>query len=111
MKEGMEFMINALRGWVLSDLDKLFHQTDLPFTAPITLFPLPPKFLMPQVKAYNELKDPLDHLESFKTLMYLQGMVDEIMCRAFLITLKGLAKVWFSKLTPNFINTFKELSI
>ena len=80
MKEGMEFMINALRGWVLSDLDKLFHQTDLPFTAPITLFPLLPKFRMPQVKAYNELKDPLDHLESFKTFLHLQSVVNEIIC-------------------------------
>ena len=34
----------------------------------------------------------------------------EIMCRAFPTTLKGLAKVWFSKLTPNTVSTFKELS-
>ena len=71
MKKGMDFMINALRGWLSSDLDKLFHQTDLPFTAPVTSFPLPPKFRMPQLEAYDESKDPLDHLESFKTLMYL----------------------------------------
>ena len=32
------------------------------------------------------------------------------MCRAFPTTLKGLAKIWFSRLTPNFVNTFKELS-
>ena len=37
-------------------------------------------------------------------------MVDEIMCRTFLTTLKGFARVWFSKLTPNSISTFKELS-
>ena len=86
-------MMNALRGWVSSDLDELVHQTDSPFTAPVTLFPLLPKFRMPQVKAYDELKDPLDHLESFKTLMNLQGVADEIMCRAFLTTLKGLARV------------------
>ena len=65
---------------------------------------------MPQVEAYDESKDPLDHLESFKTLMHLQGMADEIMCRAFSTMLKGLARVWFNKLTPNSINTFKELS-
>ena len=65
---------------------------------------------MPQVEAYDESKDPLDHLESFKTLMHLQGMTDEIMCQAFPTMLKGLARVWFNKLTPNSINTFKELS-
>ncbi|XP_065630950.1 uncharacterized protein LOC136068151 [Quercus suber] len=32
------------------------------------------------------------------------------MCRAFPTTLKGSARVWFSRLTPNSISTFKELS-
>ena len=77
---------------------------------PITSFLLPPKFYMPQVKAYNGSKDPLYHLESFKTLMHLQGVADEVMCRAFPTTLKGPARVWFSRLTPNSISTFKELS-
>ena len=42
--------------------------------------------------------------------MHLQGVPDEIMCRAFPITLKGEARIWFNKLTSNSINTFKELS-
>ena len=80
MKKWMDFMINALRGRVSNDLNKLVHQTNLPFTTPITSFSLPPKFRMPQIEAYDGSKDPLDHLESFKTLMHLQGVVDEIMC-------------------------------
>ena len=32
------------------------------------------------------------------------------MCRAFLTTLKGLAWVWFSKIPPNTISSFEELS-
>ena len=110
MKERMNFMMNTLRGGVLSDLDELVHQTDSPFTALVTSFPIPLKFRMPQVETYNGSKDPLDHLESFKTLVHLQGVVDEIMCQAFLTTLKGPAKVWFSKLTPNSNSTFKEQS-
>ena len=94
----------------VNDLDELVYRTNLPFTALVTLFPLPPKFRMPQVETYDESKDPLDHLKSFRTLMHLQGVVDEIMCRAFPATLKGLARIWFSKLTPNSIGTFKELS-
>ena len=43
--------------------------------------------------------------------MHLQGVADEIMCRAFLTTLKGPARVWFSRLTPNSICTFKELNV
>ena len=80
MKEWMDFMMNALRGQVSSDLNKLVHRTDSPFTASITSFPLLLKFRMPQVEAYDGSKDPLDHLESFKTLIRLQGVVDEIMC-------------------------------
>ncbi|XP_075640696.1 uncharacterized protein LOC142612494 [Castanea sativa] len=32
------------------------------------------------------------------------------MCRAFPTTLKGPIRIWFSRLTPNSIGTFKELS-
>ena len=32
------------------------------------------------------------------------------MCRAFPTILRGAARIWFSRLTPNSINTFKELS-
>ena len=51
---------------------------------------------MPQIESYDRVKDPLDHLETFKTLMHLQGVVNEIMCRAFPMTLKGPARIWFS---------------
>ena len=89
MKERMDFMMNALKGRVSNNLDKLVHQTDFPFTALATSFPLPSKFRMPQIEANDGSKDPLDHLESFKTLMHLQGVLDEIICRAFPTTLKG----------------------
>ena len=65
---------------------------------------------MLQIDSYDGVKDPLDHLEPFKTLMHLQGVANEIMCRAFLTTLKGVTRIWFSWLTPNSISTFMELS-
>ena len=71
IKERMDFMMNALRGRVFSDLDDLVHRIDSPFTVSVTSFPLPSKFHMPQVESYDESKDPLDPLESFKTLMHL----------------------------------------
>ena len=80
MKEWTDFMMNALRGRVSNDLNKLVHQMNLAFTTPVTSFPFPPKFRMPQIEAYDGSKDPLDHLESFKTLMHLQGVADEIVC-------------------------------
>ena len=87
--------MNALKGQVSSNLDDLFHRTNSPFTAFVTSFPLPPKFRMPQVETYDGSKDLLNHLESFKTLMHLQGVADEIICRAFPTTLKGSARIWF----------------
>ena len=106
MKEQMDVMMNALKGRVSSDL----HRIDSPFTISINSFPLPQKFRMPQIESYDRANDPLDHLETFKTLMHLQGVANEIMCRAFPTTLKGLVRIWFSRLTPNSISTFKELN-
>ena len=107
----MDFMMNALRRRVSSDLDELVHRTDSPFMASVTSFPLPSKFRIPQVESYDGSKDPLDHLESFKTLMYLQGVANEIMFRAFPTTLKGPTRIWFSRLMPNLVSTFKELNV
>ena len=69
MKEKMDMMLNALKGRVFTNLGKLV--TNSPFTAQVTSFPFPTKFWMPQVEAYGDSWDPLDHLESFKTLMHL----------------------------------------
>lgn len=103
-------MMNTMKGWVSTKLDELVHQTNSPFTTQVTSFPLPIKFWIPQEKVYNRSRDPLDRLESLKTLMHLQWVLDEIMCKAFPTMLKGPARVWFSKLAPNTISTFKELS-
>ena len=98
-------------GRVSNNLDDLVNKTDSPFTLSVNSFPLPQKFHMPQIESYDRVKDPLDHLETFKTLMHLQGVPNEIMCRAFPTTLKGPARIWFNRLTPNPINTFKELNV
>ena len=110
MKEQMEVIMNALKGRVSSDLNDLVNRTDSLFIAVVNSFPLPHKFRMSHIDSYDGVKDPLDHLETFKTLMHFQGVADEIMCRAFPTTLKGAARIWFSRLTPNSVSTFKELS-
>ena len=110
VKEQMKVTMNALKGRMSSDLDDLVNKTDSPFTPFVNSFPLSQKFRMLQIESYDGVKEPLDHLETFKTLMHLQGMSNDIMCRAFPTTLKGPARIWFSRLTSSFINTFKELS-
>ena len=71
MKEQMEIMMNTLKRLVSNDLNDLVNKTDSPFTPSINSFPLPQKFRMSQIESYDGVKDPLDHLETFKTLMHL----------------------------------------
>ena len=52
----------------------------------------------------------MDHIESFKTLMLLQMTLDKGICRAFPTTLKGVTRVWFSKIPLETIADFEQLS-
>ena len=89
MEDRMDLMMIAIKGRTAT-LDDLVHHTDFTFIAQVTSCPLPLKFQMPSLESYNGAKDPLDHLESFKTLIHLQGILNGIMCRAFPTILKGL---------------------
>ena len=74
-------------------VDDLVHRTDSPFMASINGHPLPPKFKMPSLDSYDGTRYPFDHIATFKTMIHLQGVPDEIMCRAFPTTLIGPARV------------------
>ena len=56
------------------------------------------------------MKDPIEYIESFKTLMNLQMMLDEVTCRAFPTTLKDVAREWFRKLSLGTISKFEQQS-
>ena len=56
-------------------------------------------------------KDLIDHLNTYKNEMELHGYQDPVRCRAFTITLKGLAFAWFNRLPPSSISFFREISI
>ena len=92
-------------------MDTLVQQIESPFTAEVLHFPLPAKFKMPQVEAFDGVRDPVDHLNTYKNQMELYGHQDPVQCRAFAITLKGPAFAWFNRLPPSSISSFKELSI
>ena len=57
--------MNALKGRVSNDLDDLVNRTDSLFTDSVNSFPLSHKFRMPQINSYDEVKDLLNHLETF----------------------------------------------
>ena len=94
----------------VNPIDDLVHRIDSPFMTSINSHPLPPKFKMPSLDSYDGMCDPFDHIATFKITMHLQGVPDEIICRTFLTTLKGPARVSFSKIPPNTVSSFKELS-
>ena len=54
MKEKMDMMMNAMRGWVSTNLDKLILWTDFLFIAQVTSFPFPVMFRILQLEAYDE---------------------------------------------------------
>ena len=66
---------------------------------------------MPQVEAFDGIKDPVDHLNTYKNQMELHGYQDPVRCRAFATTLKGPAMAWFNRIPPATISSFRELSI
>ena len=82
-------MKEVVRGHAPDTMDTLVQQTESPFTAEVLHFPLPAKFRTPQVEAFDEVRDPVDHLNTYKNQMELHGYQDHVRCRAFAITLKG----------------------
>ena len=91
-------MKNSLKAKAARNLDNLVHQADSPFISSIVNFLLPPRFEVPSLENFDGTKDPFDYLKAFKTIMQLQAILEEIMCRAFLMGLRESARVWFNKL-------------
>ncbi|XP_057484602.1 uncharacterized protein LOC130770973 [Actinidia eriantha] len=92
-------------------VDTLVRQTEPPFTERILRARVSSRFKLPtQLGIYEGKTDPMDHLDSYKSLMLLQGCSDEVMCKAFSATLKGSARSWFRKLLPGTVDSFGDLS-
>ena len=104
-------MKEVVKGRALDTMDTLVQQTESPFTAEVLHFPLPAKFRMPQVETFDGVKDPVNHLNTYKIQMELHGYQDPVRCRAFATTLKSPALVWFNRIPPSSISSFRELSI
>ncbi|KAK3012770.1 hypothetical protein RJ639_009184 [Escallonia herrerae] len=65
---------------------------------------------MPPCESYDGTGDPMEHLAHFTSGMNLHLVPDQIMCRAFPVTLKGAAHVWFQHLTPRSISYWAQLA-
>ena len=82
---------------------------DSPFIAAVLECPVPSKFRLPQLEPFDGLKDPLDHLNTFKMTLGLQQPPDEILFHSFPTILKGVATEWFTKLPTSSIDNFEQL--
>jgi hypothetical protein len=87
----------------------MLEDENLPFIERVKAYPMPDKFKMPRIEKYDGGGDLQAHLEAFREHIILHGTLDEIACRAFPLTLKGVAKDWFTGLPPKSVGTFKEL--
>jgi hypothetical protein len=87
----------------------MLKDESLPFTERVKAYPMPDKIKMPQIKKYDGSEDPQTHLKAFREHLILHGTPDEIACKAFPMTLKGVAKDWFTGLPLKSVGTFKEL--
>ena len=106
----MDELRSAIKEKTERSVDRLVRATDSPFTVVVLECPVPSKFQLPQLEPFDGLKDPQDHLNTFKTTLGLQQPPDEILCHSFPTTLKGAAKEWFTKLPMSSIDNFEQLS-
>ena len=108
MRKEMDELKSAMKDKGTKNLDGMIQRTESPFTTEVLNHPLPPKLCLPQLESCDGSKDPLDHIESFKALMLLHMTPDEVMCKGFPTTLKGAARIWFSKIPPRTIANFEN---
>ncbi|KAF5481765.1 hypothetical protein F2P56_002393 [Juglans regia] len=94
----------------LSTMDQLHTSTGLPYMEEVMAVPIPPKFKVLAIEIYDGERDPLKHLETFRAHMTLHGFPGEVACRAFPLTFKGPACVWFISLAPGSVDSFGELT-
>ncbi|KAL5573118.1 hypothetical protein UlMin_022715 [Ulmus minor] len=67
------------------------------------------KLKLPDAK-YDGTGDLADHLENYRSLMELNLATNAFKCRAFVITLTGVARRWFRTLRPGTVSSFHQLS-
>ena len=71
IRKEMDKLKKAIKDKGGENLDGMIRRTDSPFTTEVLNRPLSPKFRLAQLESHDGSKDPLDHIESFKTLMLL----------------------------------------
>ena len=103
----MDELRNAIKEKTDRSVNRMVRATDSTFTSVVLECPVLSKFRLPQLELFDGLRDPQDHLNTFKTTLGLQQPPDKILCRSFPTTLKGAAWEWFTKLPTSSVNSFE----
>ncbi|XP_015959939.1 uncharacterized protein LOC107483833 [Arachis duranensis] len=83
---------------------------DTPFHRSILEDQLPKHFDKPTDMRYDGTQDPQEHLTAFEARMNLEGVGDEVRCRAFPVILAGPAIQWFNSLPQGSVAGFLDIS-
>ena len=67
----MDELRSAIKEKTNRSVDRMVRATDSPFTMAVLECPVPSKFLLSQLEPFDGLKDPQDHLNTFKTTLGL----------------------------------------
>ena len=68
----MDELRNTLKEKTDRSMDRMVKATDLPFTTAVLECLVPSKFRLPQLEPFDGLKDPQDHLNTFRMTLGLQ---------------------------------------
>ena len=71
MRKEMDELRSAIKEKTEQSVDRLVRATDSPFITAVLKCLVPSKFRLPQLESFDELKDPQDHLNTFKTTLGL----------------------------------------
>ncbi|XP_058078570.1 uncharacterized protein LOC131226876 [Magnolia sinica] len=91
-------------------VEAMMEETEPPFTSEIMDSAMSSRFRMPPIIQYSGSGDPTEHMESYCSWMQIQSTSEVMMCKAFSITLTGVARSWYRQLKPKLINMFAMLS-